>query len=412
MKYIILTYTMDGVAGGPSYVANKVKWLVSKGWEVCVFDHYGSFDKDKAIVLPELIKYEKNRLLELFFPPSYFSKKQRRRILEYLAGIIGIANDYVVESNSSRLSLWGELLAEKLKAKHLIFDIGENIDIRSVKEYEFSQYKLERNELFAINPRAIKMKFSGYKELTDEEAEKHTFAAIMGVQLEDVTLEELKEVPPADLKILSFGRWKPYFRTMLTGVSKFAHQHPDKQINFLLMGDVTLSNDERHILDESSNIFYKEIPAKRPVPREIFDYSDVVIATAGCANISFNAGYKTISMDVENNTPLGIMGFTTLNSVFSSEYESQNKNIHLEELLDDILINRKYDGKFTLRREPTKKGLDWQMSLINNDRMYYADVDTIIQDKNIFKRIGESLVLRFGGVKLFPLLSGSKYLPK
>ena len=114
MKFVFLTFTMEGVTGGPSYINNKVKWLKEQGWEVIVFDHYGSLNVKSKIVLENLKPYCTNRFLELFFPPKYFSKKQRERIINMLVETIGKSDDYVIETNTPRMALWGELLAKKL----------------------------------------------------------------------------------------------------------------------------------------------------------------------------------------------------------------------------------------------------------------------------------------------------------
>lgn len=398
MKYVFLTFSMEGVSGCPSYVNNKVKWLREKGVESVVFDHYGGLNVNGKIVLDNLLPYKNNRLLELFFPPSYFTKRQRTKILDRLRKAIGDADDVVVESHSTRLSLWGELLAKELHAKHLILMVGEHLSIRSEEEFRFLDFKLSRHELFTIKPQTIQNMFKGYKTISDMEANNLYYTASMGVKPENIPMKELDDLPEAEYKILSFGRLKPYFENMIKGVVEFAQNHQTERVNFLIMGDVSLPVKTIKFLESVSNLYVKSIPAKRPVPKAVFDYSDVVIATAGCANISFRMGAKIISMDTVTCLPLGVMGYTTIDSVYSS---NPNQPIYdVCNLLEDVLVLHKYDGKPLLTRKPSGKGYNFQMGLINSDRQYWPEVESTSLDRGL-KRVGETLVLRCGGIRFF-----------
>ena len=400
MKYIFLTFTIAGVSGGPSYVNNKTKWLVKKGWEVVVFDHYGALNIDSKIVLENLFPYKNNRMLELFFPPSYFSKRQRTKILDKLCQTIGEAEDYAVESNSTRLALWGELLAEKLHAKHLILNVGEHLSIRSEEEYRFLDFKLNRRELFTIKPQAVQNMFKGYKDISDEEAKNLFFSASMGVKPENVPMMELNDLPDAEYKILSFGRFKPYFDNMIKGVVEFAQNHQTERVNFLIMGDVFLPPKSLKYLESASNLLVKFISAKRPVPKAVFDYCDVVIATSGCANMSFRTGAKTISMDTVTCLPLGIMGYTTIDSVYSSNQNQTRYDVC--ELLEDVLVRHLYEDAPKLLRKPLGKGYEFQLKLINDDRQFWPKIDDVVQDQGLLKVL-ETLVLRCGGIRLLAI---------
>lgn len=398
MKYVILTYQMAGFTGAPSYINNKVRWLKERGVDTVVFDNYGGLFINKEIVLEYLLPYKNNRMLELFFPPSYFTKRQRTRIIERLLMAVGDAEDCVVESNSPRLALWGELLAERLGAKHLILNVGEQLSIHNNEEFGFLDFKLNRHELFTIKPQTIINMFKGYRTISDDEAQNAFFAASMGVKAEDVPMAELDDLPEAKYIILSFGRYKPYFDNMVKGVVEFSEKHSEDSVNFLIMGDVALPPQTEKMLESAPNLFVKFIPSKRPVPKAVFDYSDVVIATAGCANLSYKTGAKTISMDVNTCLPLGVMGYTTIDSVYSSIKEQPHYDVC--NLLEDVLVHRLFDGEQRMIKKGSGKGFDFQWELINNDRKYWPSVDKIVLDKGL-RRLGETIVLRCGGVRLF-----------
>ena len=399
MKYIFLTYSICGISGGPSYVSNKTKWLKERGWDVIVFDHFGTFGKKGEIELENLRQFEGNRMMELFFPPSYFSLKQRERILGVLVGNIGYDEEYVVESNSPRLSLWGELLASKIGAKHLILEIGEQLEIRNKQEFEFVNFKFNRNEWFAIKPQAVKMKFADWRNITNEEANNHYFSASMGVTIEDVPIAELNGIERADYNILSFGRRKPYFDNLIDEVVLFSRLCYGECVNFIIMGAVELKEKEVKRLNDTPNLRYFQISPQRPVPKAVFDFCDVVIATSGCANLSFRNGYKTISMDAKNGQPLGVMGYTTVNSVFSEETTINDQS--LSSLLQDLLINKMYSGPTTLPKAFSGKGYEYQLTLINKDRTYWGDIIHTKLDKNRLKQLSIALIIRLGLIRIF-----------
>jgi len=398
MKYVILTYSMAGLSGAPSYVSNKVKWLKERGVETIVIDHFGGLNPDRGIVIENLFPYSDNRMLELFFPPSYYSNRQKSMILTRICNIIGSADDYVIESNSMRVALWGELLAEKLHAKHLVLCLSEHMSIQSKEEFLFWDYKLNRRELFTIKPQTIQNMFKGYRAISDDEAQNAFFAASMGIMPEDVPMPELDDLTEAKYKILSFGRYKPYFDNMVKGVVEFSEKHSEDSVNFLIMGDVALPPQTEKLLESARNLYVKFIPSKRPVPKAVFDYSDVVIATAGCANLSYKTGAKTISMDVNTCLPLGVMGYTTIDSVYSSNKEQPHYDVC--NLLEDVLVHRLFDGEQRMIKKGSGKGFDFQWGLINNDRKYWPSVKNIKLDRGL-RYILETIVLRLGWVRLF-----------
>ena len=87
-----------------------------------------------------------------------------------------------------------------------------------------------------------------------------------------------------------------------------------------------------------------------------------------------------------------------LDSVYSS---NPNQPIYdVCNLLEDVLVLHKYDGKPLLTRKPSGKGYNFQMGLINSDRQYWPEVESTSLDRGL-KRVGETLVLRCGGIRFF-----------
>ena len=133
--YIFLTNSIGGISGGPIYVCNKLVYLIEQGWNVVVFDSTGL--TNAKVVVRELRRFEKNRLPELFYYPSWFNKWQRDKVIKYICDKIPNSEECIIESNSFILGAWGEILAKKLSAKHLLFSIGEHNIAKTVDEYDF-----------------------------------------------------------------------------------------------------------------------------------------------------------------------------------------------------------------------------------------------------------------------------------
>lgn len=78
------------------------------------------------IVVDDLKQYKKLIFPELNFYPSYFFKFKRNKILQKMVGQIPTSDEIIIESNSTSLSCWGELLAARLNAKHIIYNLNES----------------------------------------------------------------------------------------------------------------------------------------------------------------------------------------------------------------------------------------------------------------------------------------------
>ena len=389
---------MAGNAGGPSYLNAKTKWLKEKGWDVVGVDHTGPFDTNEQVILPNLLGFKNNRLPELFFPPSYYTNRQRKNLLHKLICIIGNDDEYVVESNTPRMALWGEILAKELGAKHISLLIVEHPDLRSQAEFDFFKFKLDRNELFFIHEKICMQMFSGYYTLSEADAKKYFFAADMGVKMVETPMKEIDGLPQSDYTILSFGRWKPYFPNMINGVVDFATKYYNKKINLIFMGDVKLSHQENEILNAANNLYCRFIPPQQPIPRAVFEISDIVIATAGCAYFSNVCGYTVISMDVETLNPLGVLGYTTLDYLRSSDANADVPKV--SELLENALVKHLYVGEKKPLNDLSDRKYDFQLSLVNDDRKYWPFVNIISMDKSFIRRFILKSFLRCGGVNL------------
>lgn len=372
-KYIFLTNTIGGYSGGTTYIRNKTLYLREKGWVVLIFDGTGHSNAD--IKLEHLKEFKENRYKELFYYPQLLRKYKRECVIDNIVRKIGKSEEFVIESNTPALSLWGEMIANRIKAKHLIYLLSEKLTINEDTFYKFFRYKANRSELFSISANAYRKLMSKYE--TPMDVDNHYWYASICVPIEDVACDELSSMKKAKYNIGHFGRYKSYFNYMFQNVASFAHQHQNDVINFVLLGVDSISKELQDILP--CNVHLKLVSSRQPIPKLFFDMTDVVIATAGCANISFQYGAKVIAMDVNNKNPLGVIGYDTIDRNIRSY--NNTYSLSLNETLKNVLLLKKYDGSPTLDFPKSSKGYDYQMKFATfSDGLYY-NIDNIAISK-------------------------------
>lgn len=399
--YVILTYTIGGFSGGPAYVNNKILLLKERGWNVVVIDAHGG--KNAPVVLDNLKHFEGNRFSKLFFPPSLFSLSQIRNIITKLSARVDrSAERIVVESNSIILSLWGELLAKELKARHLIYIIGENKKIDSQELFEFYKFKYDNNEIFSIKKEMFSLLFSSYMRVAD--AEEHYWSASCTIPPQNIDFPGLNAVESADYNIVIFSRYKRFFPLMITELCIFANYHKDKIINLIFFGVTALDSLKKELAEET-NISCYYFASQVPVPKVLFRMADVVIAASGCANIAFRQGAKTISMDVVSLLPIGLMGYTTVSTCTAGDNDKEEQT--LSQLLEELLVKHKFSGPCIMEKQYSDKGLSYQLTFADGPAHYWnGDVKKVKRNIKM-----SSTLLKFAfRLGLEPLISQFRYI--
>lgn len=392
MKYVFLTNSMGGYSGGPTYVRNKLLYLKEHGWDVIVFDSTG-FGNAK-IQLSDFKCFENNRYQELFFNPFWLRKSQREKVLSEIISKIGNDERTVIESNTVAISLWGELISSRINAKHLVYILSEKLIVSDKTLYDFLKFKAERKELFSISEKAYNLLLNKFEKVSD--ANQHYWSASIFVPIEDVECVELTHVKKADYNIGHFGRRKGYFDEMFKGVADFARKNEEKSFNFILLGDAMISEEQKCALP--SNVTMYQLSARQPIPKMFFDKTDVVIAVAGCASIAVMSGAKVISMDIYNNTPLGVMGYNTKDASIRSKDNKYGKS--LSETLDDVLVNKLYDKEPQIEIKKGDKGYDYQVEFTTHSDKHYYNVQGVILPIRLLYAVVIKILLFFNLVNL------------
>ena len=381
-KYIFLTFGIGGYSGNPRYINHKCDYLKSQGWDVQVI----AYHQGSEVALKNLRPFKDLIIPEFAFYPSWYNPIKRQRLLNKLASIVGLSEQMVIESTTLSMTVWGELLAKKLNAKHIVFITDEGIVVKNEPAYKFLMSKAQRKEFFSINVPCIRSIFSKFKEI--ENPEDYHWNAYGGAEVEKYPFPSFDELPEADYTITHFGRIKKYFPYMIDQLKAFLESHKDKAFNIYFLGNLAGQEDElreQFNLDNVHFVYQDEVPV---IPVQVIEKSDIVIACAGCANLVKNNGGKAISMDVNTNLPLGLIGYTTLDdNSFSGDYPPNDKS--LSQWLEDILIERHEYQKLQWSTA-IYKGFDYQLRFVTPKDGVYLDVSGVEEKKLSHNKIGKA----------------------
>jgi hypothetical protein len=385
--FIFLTANVMNTGGGPRYILAKKHFLEKQGWNVLVI----SVQND-GVILPGLEEYKQWTISAFSWRPSSCSKSVVGNICKRICEQYKNSDRIVIESHQPIGAEWGELIAKKIKAKHIIYLLDET-PIMQKNAVSFMKFKHSRREMAGIADKVIPFLFHGVKEIKNEENYVLLAAGTTDNVVEDYEFPLFNSLPQADYNIGSIGRLeKPYVMSMCSEIVVFAKKHPDEKINVILIG----GSDEHKIkniknkISEGKNINLLITGSLSKIPKSFFDLTDVVVASSGSAMVACQAGALTISLDANDYKPLGILGYTTQEILF----RKTPAEFSLSELLEKILIE-KYDEnlqftKLSILKESTEDVFQKHMDFIENsgeEMVYFNSLIYEYSFKAIFCRI-------------------------
>ena len=113
--YIMMFSIANLIAGGPIYNTNKIRVLEEEGWNVIVFPT----DSGKIYMKP-LEKYNNRACSFLNYSPYIFKNKTIDCFMNEMTSKIPKSNELIIETGTDFTALWGELLAKKIGARHIV----------------------------------------------------------------------------------------------------------------------------------------------------------------------------------------------------------------------------------------------------------------------------------------------------
>lgn len=387
MKHYVFLSIITGSGGVQCYVASKAKYLESIGWHVVVIS--GNYPNDKTRCKIEYLnKFLSNGTPETWLLPYRLPHRFVEKVVTHLVSLVGTINngdETIVESWDVSSSLWGELLASRIKGRHIFWAANETYrgkDVPYDEKIGFYMYKMDRGEIFSSISAANRL-FAGYKEYKQGDFKE---SIITEDPVQDVECDELSSISSCDWTICYIGRSnKPYVPNIYLGINEFAKKHPNKSIQFVIVGDV---GEQRKVLTkiDANNLKIIELGDLYPLPRSLFSLVDVVIAGSGSARHSADEGALVITADVETQRSHGLLGYDTNESIYGIENKANGSlDISFCEALERALVRQIW------RNQPNKwvksPGIDIctndQFAIIKeaNDKLEYYDEKLLLSGR-------------------------------
>lgn len=400
--YIMLENAIIGMGGGQMYTRNKLLYMQQMGWKSLVFS--GLLGK---IVIDELKEFEEYIYPELASAPMVYNHKIVNNVLDKIISNIPKGEKVVIESGSAHLAYWGELLAERLRGKNMVHLLDERNDLTIPEDYlDFYWFKLNRRELSGINDTSLKLLFRRNKKITDENNYNLPSICQNVISEDDCDLK----FPEVDFTVGCIGRLeKPYVVEVAHAYEKLIDNHLDKTFCIVFIGGSDSKQYEdriKLIFNEKSNATVIMTGFLYPMPKKIFDKIDLFISSAGSAGVSYRQNRPTISVDSTDLKAIGVLGYTTKNSLNRKKEEPEDIFKLAEKVLFTDYLNE-FNYKKSLHN-PTLEGLKPHIDFLNSSspeftyypirKMHVAGID---KKKKILRKIFTTK----GYVKLRPIFA-------
>lgn len=361
------------ISGGPIYCRNKAQYMHEQGWDVIIIPTRNAKSRIEGM----------NDFSTISFPfinsnPNVFSLKTRAKFIDAICAELHIDRlPIVIETGTDYTALWGELLSEKLQAKHIVeFEDEYNQHVNN-KTFQFYKFKFDRKELACISKEAMKHIFGPFWHIDDSNAVALPFVCTNVI--EDYSSQVLATIPASEHIIGYIGRTnKPFVKNIVKGVLEFALSHPNMAISFIMFGGPKTKQSKLIECPIPANLHILITDFIFPLPLQDLKKCDVFMAGAGSAVVGVKTGKPTINVDQYTHEPTGFM----VNATSWTFYRCKCGNsiaAHLEQILVHKDIPFMEDFDFTQEHEHIKAMLSQHVDFLNrsDSTQEYFPIDMI-----------------------------------
>lgn len=402
--YIILCDIAGYISGAPIYYRNKAIFLNSLGWDVRILS-----SNEGRVYIEGLSRFSSGPFPFMKVDPATLTAKQLNEHLDEFVDALGpfCGERVFVETGTDWTSYWGEALAQRLSARHVVFFLDED-NQRARTRIEFFDYKRRRNEMACITKQTMVNLFQGHVNLDLKSAVG--FRACCTNSVQDIEDDFSNSIVRSDFNIGSIGRLdKPLVPVLIEEVASFAIRHSELQIQIVFFGGAS-SSVEEELLNSFSKFKNVEIKVSGymwPFAKSALEKMDVFASGAGSRLLSDDLGIPTVAMDVEGKGAIGFVGDAEVTA--SPLYRSpSNKNNPLASSYFERVLTGEYckkAPKLDLDKQWTdfcleyKKQLDY-VSCCDSPLNYFDVMKLPLSGKGLMKRIlnctiGESMTRSF-----------------
>ena len=397
--YIFITYSIVNIGGAQLYVNSKVKYLESLGWQVKVYSVFVG-----RIMIEGLKRFANDIIPELAVSPMAYSNQKREQIVNRMSEELYGNDEIIIESNYNSLSIWGEMLASQNQAKHIIYAVDESIE--SQKElFPYFKFKYDRGEFAVIKSQIIEDFFKPYFKV--EDAENHVLRVVYSLkQIDDVDFD-IDNIDTTRYTIGVVGRLnKPFVLKVSTDLKEYILNNPFKSFNVVYIGGDETGENITALIEKLfknvSNCNLYMVGYRFPMPRKLMRLFDVCFSNSGAARAVANERILTISIDSNDLNPIGVLGITTINTVFRTKEPIMTVSYWLDELM-----NNKYNKNQIKNVDVVPEKLDNLKAHLEyirksaTEKEYYTE----FKKKHILKRTVLNLFGVTGYMRLYNIVA-------
>lgn len=338
-KYIFITTHFGNLGGAQLYLSAKKEWLEKNGWVTDII-----CCKKENVIISNL-KTCNGVFPEIAYPTYYYRRKVCKSVLDRIYERIYDAQcaEYIIESCVINQSTWGELLAERLQCKHIVFTLQENDSVPNRSMLEYLKFKHNRKELVGIDPSSLVTMFKN--EGYDIDVEKsYSLVARAANPVSDYAHKMVDEIKSlrVDFVIGSVGRLeKPFVSYNLRKLAEYIKAKPEKRFAMVFIGGTSVPDAKAEIEDICKGIANLSLFITGfiyPIPIDLLRLCDFCFATSGSVKPSWRAGIPTIAIDASDKEPIGVYGFDTYNDVYRTDEPARS----IVEYIDEIILGSRY----------------------------------------------------------------------
>ena len=368
-KYVCFTADIHHIGGMQMFTAGKAKYFKNHDWQVYVFFIGVSYGKSDIPLLDEYIAG--CGFLEIWKRPYKLSDYERNKVLDKMVEIMRIdstvENEIIIESQEEKGAFWAELLAERVHGRHFFITCNETF--RGWYQYyfenlDFFYFKHQRREILS-DPERFRKLFDGHRGLEENifqlPNDVYGIMEMDAVQdAENQIIDHVSAHVGGVLTVAYIGRTEKYYvPAVFEGVAEFARNHPDKKIQFVIVGKLGTQdriNLLKRLFTNAPNVIVHGLGNLVPIPRALFKKLDAVIAGSAAAYFAAYENVPVIITNAEGNRSGGCLYYDTDDGLFCEQKFS------FAEMLDKVLINREYDNRQI--NLPDRKPADWHYEKI------------------------------------------------
>lgn len=397
--YIILTPSIGDMGGAQMYTVNKIEYLRSIGWDVVV---YYSLPY-KSILIGGLAEFDHNFIPDMQYAIQYLPQKRYEPIIKKICQGVIRYDELVVETHLAALSGWGEIIAARLKGRHVVNFLEEHPRALTKKEAKYYEFKLKRREVLNASEISLKRLFGiFYKEEYLEYEHKSGFfcSNVVGESVFDSSFLKV-----ANFNILSIGRLdKPYIETLVLELKKLAINNKKYSFNFHFVGGSNSGKVEKWIemelgnIDNVNNYLYGFM---FPIPLGLIEMANIAVASANSILVTSERGCPTISIDMSDFGAIGLFGYTTVNK-FNRTVEPF---VPISELIEQVLIHKtiQLEGRGCSKKgsEIAQRHMEESVNYLKcmDEKKDYYDLKKIYSVREHYYCMSKWFVHRYLGIK-------------